>query len=124
MELDITAFAQSQNMNSYSNSIANSGLSNIGDITWSNAQSLAKEWPNVSRDVLIPYFAEYGAWDDLEVWSDIELNAVLVQMIAGDLAEYQAYASPAAYEQASTDGKVSGNIYTTDTGALFYNINF
>jgi len=80
-------------MAQFSSSIAESGLQNIGQITWANAMaSMADEssWLTSDLDALRAYFREYGAWtaDELAAMSGQELNAMLVQFIAG---EYQNY---------------------------------
>lgn len=91
MEVDITRFVRANrgDMDRYSDSIARSGLSNIGSITWRNAcEAMASEadWLCSDLDALRDHFREYGAWDreELAGMSGAELNALLVQFIADD----------------------------------------
>ena len=68
----------------------------------------------------------YGAWSDAEIaaWSDVELNALLLQMIAGDMREGNLSAGMTAegwarYQEASEAGQISGAIFVTD-GEIYY----
>ena len=68
----------------------------------------------------------YGAWSDAEIaaWSDVELNALLLQMIAADMREGDLSAGVTAagwarYLEASEAGEVSGAIFVTD-GEIYY----
>lgn len=95
MEIDITRFvrAHRDHMESFSDSIANSGLQDIGRITWRNAcDAFADEvdWLTSDLDALRSHFREYGAWDDEELhgMDGKELNALLAQFIAGDFQRY------------------------------------
>ena len=89
MELNITQFIENEYMENYSASIAELG-ENAGQITWNNAKEYAENNPMLKTDEEIAEFKQYvvgfGAWDDdeIEAWNDIETNALLVQMIAGD----------------------------------------
>lgn len=94
MELDITRFVRANrgDMDRFSDSIARSGLSNIGAVTWHNAcEAMASEsdWLTSNLDALREHFSEYGAWDEEELAAmpGAELNALLVQFIAGDWQE-------------------------------------
>jgi hypothetical protein len=96
MELNITAFvlANADNMERFSDSIANSGLQNIGQVTWRNAMAAMQDessWLCSELSELVDHFAEYGAWEreELEAMSGQELNALLVQFVAGDYQETQ-----------------------------------
>lgn len=91
MEMNITAFvnAHADNMYAFSDSIANSGLTNIGALTWQNAMdAMADEsaWLTSDLAALVEHFSEYGAWEraELDAMSGQELNALLVQFVAGD----------------------------------------
>lgn len=94
MELDITEWVEKfgDEPEQFSDSIANSGLQSIGKINWQNAIKAASEVMLVTdenRDELIEHFAGYGAWtrDELNANTDAELNALLIQFIAGDYKE-------------------------------------
>lgn len=91
MEINITDFVKNANTETYCNSIVNSGLKNIGEITWNNAKTETK-YSYVTEDnknKFIAYFDEFGCWDDLEIWSISELNGLFIQFISGDLQEYE-----------------------------------
>lgn len=94
MELDITAWVErfGDEPERFSDSAANSGLKNIGQITWRNAIDAASECmlvTDANRDEIVEHFADYGAWsrEDLELYHDDALNALLLQFIAGDYQE-------------------------------------
>lgn len=122
MELNITRFvkAHSDCMEQFSSSIAESGLDNIGQVTWRNAMAAMEHVSNClvlpkDCDKLVEHFAEFGAWEreELEAMSCQELNALLVQFIAGD---YQEYASAKekgrkAFKEwdANHGGRITGN---------------
>lgn len=89
MELNVTAFIarNCDNMDLFSDSIANSGLDNIGQITYRNAQLEVTEHGNLCDDAeaLVDYFRAFGAWEaeELNEMSLRDLNALLIQFIAG-----------------------------------------
>jgi hypothetical protein len=94
MEINITRIVSLYGdcMERFSSSVAESGLGNIGAVTWRNAcEAMAdrEEWLTDELAGLVDHFADYGAWKraDLEAMSGAELNALLLQFIAGD---YQA----------------------------------
>lgn len=91
MEIDITAFLSyyQDDMARFSNSRAESGLDNIGEITWRNARTAmaeSEDWLTSDLDYLRSYFLDCGAWDteELAAMSGQDLNALLVQFIASD----------------------------------------
>ncbi len=95
MELDITALVASfgDSPERFSNSVARSGMDNIGAITWRNACAVDVMLVNdETRSELEDHFRGYGAWsrEELSDMSDVELNALLVQFVSGDYQEYTA----------------------------------
>ncbi len=91
MEIDITEFYYKEETLKYSNSIANSGLSNIGTITWGNALVVAKspEYQFINEDnkeIARQYFTNLGM-GDLENSTAIELNATFIQWISSEINE-------------------------------------
>ncbi len=124
MELDITEFFNNANPASYSASAAELG-DDAGRITWANAVDAADQWPGWldtedKRGEFRAYVRTFGAWDDAEIaaWSDGELTALLVQMIAGDIREsrLQAGETWADYEASGN----AGRLFRGDTGDIFY----
>lgn len=92
MEIDITKFMNmsDEDLMYFSASQAELG-SDAGAVTWDNAMSEAEREPLVhSKEDLESaraYIEEFGVWDEDEIsdWSDQEVNALLVQLIAGDI---------------------------------------
>lgn len=91
MQICITKFvrAHRSHMFRFSDSIANSGLQNIGQVTWAfacDAMADEKQWLCGDLEALRSYFREFGAWDrdELAAMTGIELNALLAQLVAGD----------------------------------------
>jgi hypothetical protein len=117
MELNITKLVNDSGcMTQFANSIANSGLSNIGEITWNNAV-MADEYhllrePEEYAEA-IDFFEGFGCWDreELEGQTDAETNGLLLQFLAGDIQEMEAYETYEEYEKAAEAGYVSGRIY-------------
>lgn len=75
------------------------------------------------------YVAEFGAWTDDEIaaWSDTELNALLLQMIAGDVREAFGDTDCSQwdweeYEKDSQAGRISSNLSHGDNGQVYYYI--
>ena len=127
MELDITEFVTNNDPYHYSASIAECGA-NAGPDTWRNAVDEAKEKPLLTARPDIEEFREYmkgfGAWDDeaIAAWSDDECNALLIQLISGDMREAGMDACDLEefdweqYQKDSEAGRISGNIYKADVG--------
>lgn len=133
MQLDITEWIEKfgDEPEQFSNSIAKSGLKNIGQITWGNAVEAATEImfvTDANRDELIDHFAEFGAWsrDELEAHTDAETNALLIQCISGDYQERRFYEEQGEMEK--YESEVGGRLYRGDVegsdgfGRWFYYI--
>jgi hypothetical protein len=127
MELNITTFFNEGDMTRYSASQAELG-DNAGNITWQNAKIKAEEatWLDTEekREELRRYLKTFGAWDDAEIlaWSDIELSALLIQLIAGDIREsgLQEGGSWADYNAMSDAGQVDGRLCMGEDGEVYY----
>lgn len=94
MEIDVTE-VMSHDLRSYFDSIANSGLSNIAEVTWRNACAAVGrlESPLVTvaqQGELRAWLLDFGAWDEEEIgsMSDIEMQALLLQFVASEGIEY------------------------------------
>jgi hypothetical protein len=125
MEIDITPYMTQYDCRQYANSVAESGMQNIGRITWDNAMRHVSADHIVTGDQLEhtrDWLAEFGAWSEEELaeMSDQEINALLIQFIAGDVREIEAYDDWEDYEQAADDGQVSGRIYRGDDGKFYF----
>lgn len=95
MEIDVTQYVTEIDCEQFSSSIAESGLQNIGEITWNNAlRHVAVKGlvtPEQQTD-LRDWIREFGAWDDAEIaaMSDQETNALLLQFVASAIRELEA----------------------------------
>lgn len=125
MEINVTALMNDHDLSSYSDSIANSGLQNIGQITWRNAVEACEAMetplvPKEGQDDLRDWIADFGAWSREEIaeMSDVETCALLLQFIAGD---------GQAYLDAEEDGRLAeyeenegGRLYKGDDGEWYF----
>jgi hypothetical protein len=131
MELNITRFFNEAAPMDYSASAAEIGQ-NAGRDTWIAACGDAPEyaeWLDTEdkRDEFRRYVKSFGAWDKEEIaaWTNDELTALLMQMIAGDIREGNLDTeSPdwEAYREMSEHGQISGHIYPGDDGQIYYYI--
>ena len=130
MELNITHMVN-EHLEAYSNSVAKSGLEDIGRVTWSNALECDLNFvTSENRDDLRDHIREFGAWstEEIDAWTDNELNALVVQFISGDLQEYLDFKSRSAKEFDEWNENCGGRIYECDIkdhsefGELFYYI--
>ncbi len=92
MEIDITDLVRDGETWGYSGSVATHGPC-AGRQTWANALEGAKEHALLATDEALDamrrWMKESGAWDkaEREAMSDQELNALFLQLVAGDLRE-------------------------------------
>jgi hypothetical protein len=91
-QINVTAFvnAHRDTMHTFSDSIARSGLTDIGHRTWTAAMAAMADdtaWLCSDLDAVESWFAGFGAWsrDELADMTGQELNALLVQFVAGDV---------------------------------------
>lgn len=125
-ELDITHLVEdSDSMIDYSASHRELG-ENAGRITWQNAVESATDSPLVTDPDQLQecrdYFAEFGAWaeEDLAAMSDEEINALLLQFIAGAIRERQHYVD--SDEMDDYEERLGGRIYQGDDGRHYYHV--
>lgn len=97
-----------------------------GRITWEEANDDSAEFMFLDtaekREAMRKHVRGFGAWDDEEIaaWSDLELNALFLQMVAGDIRESAMDGKPGIiantraawrqYEKDSEAGHVAGRI--------------
>lgn len=92
MELNITRFFNEAAPMDYSASCAEIGQ-DAGPATWAAACDDSADYPMLDtdekREAFKAHVRGFGAWSDDEIaaWSDAELNALLIQFIAGDIRE-------------------------------------
>ena len=123
MEIDITHL-EHEETTQWSDSIANSGLQNIGQVTWRNAVETATERPLVTPEQqaeLRYWLLDFGAWDEAEIaaMGDDETNAMLLQFIAGDLKEYLEHEGTEDFELWVSEGW-AGRVSRSEDGRLFF----
>jgi hypothetical protein len=134
VELNITRFVTEAEPFEFSASRAERGQ-NAGPETWANALEEAAERPLLTTadelDAFRNHARGFGAWDDEEIaaWSPEECNALLIQMISGDLRELELCPGDgiggidwAEAERLSAKGTVSGRIGLWDDGSVGYYI--
>lgn len=129
MEIDITHFFETAAPYDFSGSIAERGP-NAAKETWSNALEQARAEPLLKEsdcDYFRRYMREYGAWSEEEMaaWSIDDCNALLIQLISGDMREGNLdCAEPdwEQYEKDAEDGRISGNIFKAEDGKMYYSL--
>lgn len=93
MELNITRFFNEACPKDYSASVAEIGA-NAGADTWRAACEDSEDYMILDdqdkRAAFRAYVKTFGAWEDTEVsaWTYRELNALLLQMVSGDIREF------------------------------------
>ncbi len=123
MEIDITEFYNNADIKEYSNSIASSGLQNIGKITWNNAQKTKYSFiTDSNRKGFLGYMMECGMENVFKM--DVQkANALFIQYISGDIQERKELCdSWPEYQKASEDSQVSGNLLEID-GKIYYSLD-
>jgi len=91
MEIDITDFVLKNAMIDFSASVAEIG-NNAARSTWNAVREHSPSYMFVTQDnreEVQSYFRDFGAWspDEIAAWSDTDLNALLLQDIAGNVRE-------------------------------------
>lgn len=96
MEIEITEFYDNAGMIDYAASVAEIG-ENAGADTWRAACDDSGDFMMLDdedkREAFKDYIKGFGAWEDAEIaaWSHIELNALFMQFIAGDIRNGEDY---------------------------------
>lgn len=108
MEYEVT-FVSDEDIELLSGSICELGQ-DAGRITWQNCLDLAeKRGDGIELDYkdARSHFAEYGAWEreEIDAWSDRELQALVIQETAADLRELEAGG------ESSRAYRVNGKVY-------------
>lgn len=123
MELNITRFFNEACPMDYSASVAEIGQ-NAGKATWQAACEDSSDYmildSQEKREAFRAYVKGFGAWEETEIqaWNDIELNALLLQFIAGDIRERQHYIDQnrlAEYEE-----NIGGRLWVNEDGTASY----
>lgn len=129
MELNITEFYNNTRPRDYSASVAEAG-DTAGPDTWRAACDDAPDYMILDTADKLQAMREhvrgFGAWTDEEIaaWTDIEVNALLIQMISGDIREscLSDGGTWAMYYQQAEQGIASGSLFADDDGQVYYTI--
>lgn len=125
MEIDVTKYVEEIDCFDFSASAAEMGQ-NAGQITWQNATDHILYDPIVSAenmDEARDYIVSTGGWTEGEVgeMSDQEVNALVLQFVAGAVREYEDhFSSYEEYIEATKQGQVCGNLWRNDDGTWTY----
>ena len=132
MEINITHFFNTAAPMDYSASVAEIG-NDAGPATWaaacedSPANMLLDD--DAKRDAFKAHIAGFGAWTDEEIaaWTEVELNALFMQLISGDMREADIGPESTAddwvaYEERAHAGRCSGNIFRATDGEVYYSL--
>lgn len=130
MEINITDLFNMGQAHLYSASKAELGES-AGQITWNNALKAADEYnfldTGEKRSAFREFVAQTGGWSRNEIfkWTRSELNALLIQFVAGDIREAgldTPFPDWGQYQEDCEAGLVSGRIFRADDNQVYYYI--
>lgn len=135
-ELDITRIVGADTFVPFdlSNNAATLG-DNAAALTWEASKEAATEIETLlptaeHKEVFRDWVQSSGGWtrDEINAWSDTELDALLLQWIAGNIREAFGDAEPsewdwAEYEEDASAGRVSSNLFRADDGRVFFSIH-
>jgi len=128
MELDITVMLD-ENLMNYSASAAELGYFSSGEcwkITWNNALNTDVTLVSTASEIqeCKDYFKCFGAWDNEKIaaWSDNEVNALVIQLVSGDLREYLDAKEEGGESFQDYEERAGGRIYEGFNGKLYYYI--
>jgi len=133
MEVNITHFFNTAAPMDYSASVAEIG-NDAGAATWGaavedSAGNMLLDTED-KRDAFRSHIAGFGAWSDAEVaaWTEVELNALFMQMISGDMREADIGPESTAddwikYEERVHAGQCGGNIFRATDGEVYYSLD-
>lgn len=132
MKLLITEFFNNACPRDYAASVAEIGA-DAGKSTWRAACEDSSDYPLLDDDDKRAEFREFvlssGGWSKEEVqeWTDTELNALCLQWIAGDVRQAGLSADSdaddwAQYVESAEQCRCSGNLFKADDGQIYFYI--
>ena len=134
MEIDVTAlFAGDYAPRDYSASVAEIGA-DAGPTTWRHSCEDSADCmlldTEEKREAFRSFVRDSGGWTDAEIsaWPDIELNALCLQWVAGDVREtfdhVRAFSdiTPQQWADAESRDDVPGRLFRADDGRIFFYI--
>lgn len=132
MEVNITHFFNTAAPMDYSASVAEIGA-DAGPAT--RAAACEDSPANMlldtfdKREAFKDHIRGFGAWSDEEVaaWTEVELNALFMQLISGDMREADIGPESTAddwiaYEERAHAGQCGGNIFRATDGEVYYSL--
>ena len=134
-ELDISRIVGTDDFVPFdlSNNAATLG-DNAGALTWNASKEAAQAIPSLlptpeHKEAFRDFVRSSGGWNDEEIaaWSEAELDALLLQWIAGDIREAFGDSEPsewdwAEYEKDAEAGRVSSRLFKAEDGRIFFSI--
>jgi hypothetical protein len=128
MEINITRFFNESAPMDYFASRAEIG-DNAGPDTWNAACEDAPDYDLLDNDEKREAFKDhirgFGAWGDTEiaVWSNVELNALFMQVISSDIRQsLYLECDPIDWDAYYADENESRNIFHSEDGEIYYNL--
>lgn len=133
MELNISSFFATVTPRELSSSVAESGPC-AGALTWSASCKASMHHPllddDEKRDAFRAWVENSGGWstEEIAVWTDTELNALLLQWIAGDLREMGIDDDTNSIdwdhvERMQQEGTYPCNLFTGSDGAVYFDLS-
>lgn len=132
MEINITKFfTENAAPMDYSASVAEIGA-NAGRDTWEAAKDDAEflQFLDTAEkvDAFKSFVRDSGGWDQSEInaWSILELNALFIQWVAGDIRECLEWDVDdvwANYEEMAQAGTVPSRLFKTDDGQVYFDLS-
>lgn len=125
MEIDVTRFVDEMDCGTLSASRMELG-DDAGRITWRNALEEAESHPLARTaeelEEVRDWLREFGAWTraELDSFSALEINGMLIQFIAGDVREMEGFDSLDEYGKACERGTCSGRLFESAGRWYFY----
>jgi len=130
MEIDITTFFNEATPMDYSASVMEIG-SDAGPSTWRAACDDSEDYMMLNsdekREEFRHYVKDFGAWseDEIQAWTNQELNALFIQMVSGDIREAKLdHDNPDwdQYQKDSEAGRIAGRIFKGSNSKVYYYI--
>lgn len=129
MEIDITTFVLNADPFQYSGNKLEHGQ-DAGRITWNNAKAHARDHaPLLTTDEQLQAFRDHARGmgfseaDDMAHWTEIELNALFVQLISGDMREAGMDACDIDefdWNEYESNEQIARNIFKGIDGRIYY----
>lgn len=133
MELNISSFFATVTPRELSSSVTESGPC-AGALTWSASCKASMHHPllddDEKRDAFRAWVRGSGGWstEEIAAWTDTELNALLLQWIAGDLREMGIDDDTSDIdwvdvERGQNEGQYPSNIFRGKNGSVYFDLS-